>query len=303
MTLEVANQTVNLPTDIIQFAFKTKNQNALKVFVAAKLASSGSFASKSSVFNSICILSGLQRRSVLHHLETLISLGWVGFDATKKHYYLRSWAFLKKKEFISSRAAFKLTITDMSHFKEFIFSAAVSLRISKQKIYNQSLLKDNHPKRHLKSEKSRSAINIRGIASQEHSSFRHEKALPYYGLSNQSIAEMLNLSLSRACEIKQLAIKANYIKTRKHFQLLAEYDSPQPNLRKSLFKAYGEQSSKIRINTQIRDGIKYLQLVIQLHDEITPAIRPIRINYNKLWKTKFIKSVSPLFLPISASSA
>ena len=293
MTPESANYKVNIPVELITYIFEHKLVNQFKIFVTSKMVTPGQFTANDSKFKALCLAANLKPRTVLKHLKHLTALGWINHDKANNKYYVRSWAWFRLQKTFTLRSSVCVKISDLNNFQALIAIALITQKIDNQKYYNQKRYKETHKNHRSASRKSRkSAVNKGDTASQDPSI---SSGLPYFGYSNGAIAKMLYISQTRACEIKQQAEAAGYISTNPRFKLIREFTEKIPNLKQFCQRAFGDDASKIRISTETRKGIKYYQLLLQLHTEIKPLIKLRRINYLKILKSRQYRSISPIF--------
>ena len=291
------NNTVNIPLGLIPLVFENKAVNQFRVFIAIKLVLPGR-VTNSKDLTKLCTATGFKKRTVLKHLDSLVSLGWVGHDKVNQTYYARAWAFLRSSQTFYNRSSVPVHVNDLKSLQPLLLTALLTQRINAQERVHNNLLKENGRKvKHFR-KPNKTAANKRGSASQVHSVSTEMPVIGflYFGLSNKSIAKMLNLSQTRACEIKSEAVKVGYITTTKRFKVLAEYEKPMPDMRLNYMRGFGSDRKNIRVSTQKRNGITYYQLVEQLYDEIQPLIRLKRINYLKMAKQKLIRSITPAYI-------
>ncbi len=288
------NNTVNIPLGLIPLVFENKAVNQFRVFIAIKLVLPGR-VTNSKDLTKLCTATGFKKRTVLKHLDSLVKLGWVGHNKVNQTYYARAWAFLRSSQTFYNRSSVPVHVNDLKSLQPLLLTALLTQRINAQEHHHNNLFKESGRKpNHFRKPRKTAAI-IRGAVSQVQtvSAEVQKIGFEYFGLSNKSIAKMLNLSQTRACEIKSEAVANKYICTKKHFNLIAEYDHPIPDMRNNFQCGLRNGHNNIRINTQKRKGVTYYQLLEQLHDEIIPLIHLKRVNYLKLAKQKHIRSITP----------
>lgn len=283
------NIRVNIPIDLIPYAFEHKLIKELKVMIAAKLISPGRIGRKDKFFERLCQVINLKPRTVVKQLKKLTQLGWVGHDTLSDTYYFRSFAWFRKTGWISKRASVSATVLDLSNFQALLVAGMVTFRINSQKYVNNRILSRSE-KLKLRAERKskKSATIISDVASQDQSfpGKMISQGLPYYGLSNLAIGNLLFISQTRACELKNEAVACGYLKTFKRLKPIFECEEGTPNLREIYLKVNGDGKKNIRINRCTRKGKGYVQLLEQLHDEIKPLIKLKSINYLRLMKQK-----------------
>ncbi len=295
MTQSTRKNIVNIPLGLIPLVFENKAVNQFRVFIAIKLVSPGHVKNSKEDLTKLCEATGFLKRTVQKHLSSLVSLGWLGHDSINQTYYDRSWASFRTSGIFFNRLSIPVSLDDLKSFQPLLVAAMLTQRINAQEHHHNNLFKESGRKpNHFRKPRKTAAI-IRGAVSQVQtvSAEVQKIGFDYFGLSNKSIAKMLNLSQTRACEIKSEAVANKYICTKKHFNLIAEYDHPIPDMRNNFQCGLRNGHNNIRINTQKRKGVTYYQLLEQLHDEIIPLIHLKRVNYQKLAKQKHIRSITP----------
>ncbi len=275
---------ITIPIQLISLIFNQDCVSEFKVFVVAKMLTPGRFHRRSPEFDKICSHSCLQSRTVLKHLNNLALKGWISYDSAKCMYYLRSWSWFRKREIFYKRISVTIKHENLDSFRAFLSSAVISAGIKTQFYCYTQKAKNGILKIKTIEKPGKSATIIRGVASQDmpDSYSQQDIVLPYFGYSNQGIANLLGYKLTRACELKHEAESEGYLKTRPHFLLIQELSSPVPNIRQSLYKAFGNEASKIRIIQKTRRKTKITMIVKQLHDEIIPLIELKKVDYRRM---------------------
>jgi len=279
------NKIVNLPLGLVKQAFNERFINSLRVFTAAKMATSGYFEVKGEDFERLCQLSGYKKRTVLKHLDYLNLKGWVGKDNKLKRYYVRSWAYLRHTGIFCDRNSVKVTVNDINRFRVLLVASVLTERTQKMKTYNEKHLRERGI-RNRKAAKA-TANTISGFASQVTFAVKPDVPglIPYYGMSNRGIGRAINFSESRARQLKLLAVGERLIRTRKKYKDTGVRFTFEPNIHHHLKTAYGDDAKKMRL-IKVKEGtLTEIKVVEQLHDEIDPNIRLSRINYQKRVKS------------------
>lgn len=135
----------------------------------------------------------------------------------------------------------------------------------------------------------RAAVSKGGTAPQVLSAdaLSNKEQFPYFGLSNRGIGKHLNLSESRARQIKQKAVGLGLLRTQDHYELIIESHSPKGVL--SAYKIAFPDEKGIRLKKNSRKRYDSCQVLRQLHTEIIPQIKLFRINYLHKIKQKKMK--------------
>lgn len=290
MEIRTVNKSVNVPLDLILLGFQKKSLSRLKVLVAAKLATKGIFVADSATIHLLSELSGFQPRTVRKHLADLVADKLAGFDPITNTYYIRSWASLRSQNMLFHRLAVPVAADRLHLFRELMITGLFAVRILPQMYF----LRKSAVNIHLaKRKRKKSAITKWGIASQDRFLFPdcNPSAIAYTGLSNEAIAKMACLSVSRACKLKHDAEAAGFISTAPRFRVLHVFNTSQPALREKYAK-YTADKANIRFLKSTIDNKPVYLLVAQLHDHIRLNISIKRVNYLRLYKKALVKQLS-----------
>lgn len=291
---------LTIPVQLLEYAVKQAIQPELKVFLGAKMVSPGYITDKSKEFTNLCDFTGLQRRTVLKHLDHLVRLKWVGYDQKAKRYYIRSWACLRSQDLFYERASVSFREKDMSTFREFVAGVLIGNKLSKQEYYFKKLaqeqdkykVKSNKKLRKARlAEASKSVTNKGSVTPQDVDANQaiFSRLPGYNGLSNAHIADVLNCKYTNACNLKHDAEKAGYIRTNPKLRIIKALPRPDYSIRSQYRKAFGNDARKLRFSTELVNGVKTCCLLQQLHDEIIPLIPTRSVKYLKMLHKKQLK--------------
>jgi hypothetical protein len=292
-------QSVYIPVELIQYVFDNRLFNVFKTFTAARMVTPGQFTQGDHWFHALCKALGLQPRSVVKHLQSLHKLDWVGYNKSKQTYYLRSITWFRINRYFVERHSVKAAPNDLPHFRALLLTAVLQLGIQRQKHYIKRTYYDHGFRRFFPWRPVESAVVKGGTALQDSTGLPLAlKKLPQYlGYSNTGIGKKISYSKTRACEMKHEAEKAGYLISKPHYLLIAESDRPIRNWRKSFIQSGFSGSHKVRLLKTTDNGVTRYQLVYQLHDEITPKIGLIRIQFFKRVKQALRRSGNLSILP------
>jgi hypothetical protein len=87
------------------------------------------------------------------------------------------------------------------------------------------------------------------------------------------IADLLGCKKTRASQLRQLAAKAGFIKTRHRFIEIARLPKPDHNIRNYLNELYPKLQGKIRFSMIGFKGVVTIVVLVQSHDEIIPKLQ------------------------------
>lgn len=189
-------QTLNVPLEASQIAIKQGLLNELRVYLSLKFqADNGQIRTSNIDYDRLSELSGFQdKRTIEKHLETLLSLNWIGKD--NRWTFIRSFERIRKTLSAESRTAVEIRPKDVQHIKEFILGAKIG-HSARAKRY------------------ARKKPGAKPITKQPSGEpFKPEN------ISCSLIAEWFGYSRSTASRMKQRAKKAGYLNYRHHFQNL-----------------------------------------------------------------------------------
>lgn len=295
-----------IPVQLIQEVFKLGIIKEFKVLVGAKMLTPGILRWGSSEVIQLSMLVGLKQRTLKKHLDRLVTINWVGYNASTKTYYLRSWTWLRDSGQFFKRASVPICLKDIASFQAFLAGSLIGLSILNMKYACDMYVRNNGNKMDKLEYKQRkrsrkqveSVINDGGMTSQGStaSSPLRNKIPIYFGMSNAGIAKLLCCSYTNACDLKNAAERAGYIKTKPHFSKVIELNEPNFGIRHWCQMSLSEERARrLRHITVKKKGVKQLMLVEQLHDEIHPLLDYHRINYLQKIKQKR-KKKSPAVL-------
>jgi hypothetical protein len=295
---------INIPLDVIRIAIQANKMNTLKVFATAKMVSPGRFLLNSYHYQQLCQLSGLKHRTIQSHLKTLISWKWVSFDPVAKMYYLRSWSWFKENDKINSRSVLPIKTDQLPNFQQYVSAGIISENLFLQNNVIQTNRSQTSSNKRLNKVSSISVVNKRETTAQEIFVPEFGRNIPatYTGLSVFKIAALLNMAKSRASIIKNEAAKLGYLSLQHRFKLIAEFNQPFPNFIAHYRNTTGSDEP-LRVNTYIRNKKKVFQLLVQLHDQITPLIKLKKVAYSRQLTQKLRKRHQNRSLSFSPSPA
>jgi len=94
----------------------------------------------------------------------------------------------------------------------------------------------------------------------------------YFGLSADFMGKMLDLSRTRAVELKQIAVRCGYMECNHRYQEYATIDCPDHASRRLIGYADPDITHKLRIYPGRIGGKEVIKVMEQLHDEVIPKL-------------------------------
>jgi len=286
-------KSLQIPVELIQNAVQKGTIPEFKVFIGAKMVSSGAFRAKGPEFFALCRFVGQEPRTINKHLHYLVQHDWLGHKESTQTYYDRSWEHFHYTKRFTSRKSVNFQERDMATFREFITGSLLTWQLEKYKYY---CLKNEKKKKvfNIKLQEQQKGRLIRSVAYKSRATYQDASTAPtadytfpeYFGFSNHRIAELLNCKYTQACNRKHEAEKAGYIATFQKFMVLEEFLKPDYNVRSWYYKGRGDTAKKYRFTTDIQHGKTVICFVQQLHDEIVSTMTLKRIPYFQNHKAK-----------------
>ncbi|MEO8148555.1 MAG: hypothetical protein ABI723_12995 [Bacteroidia bacterium] len=251
---------IQIPVPLIRYGINHNLVKELQLLAAFKFVGSGKIHKDSSEFKAAIELLGVKdKRTIEKRLLAIQNLGWVSLSSKSGYYFISGFEKLKKQYAFKGQKAAVCELGALKKFREFVDGALISENINGQKLYYNYLL----PK-----QKRAAAIN-KG-AARKLKSASLQVAPPYYGLSNKSISKLLKCCLSVACERKQAAANAGFIKTIKKRRVISYLYRPDYKIRMAFSGT--ESEAIIRFEVVKRKNKNLIMVFEQLHDEIVPLI-------------------------------
>jgi hypothetical protein len=250
---------LSVPIDLMAHSVKNKKQNMLKLLLALKWFYSGKFSLDQDFYALLFQIPGFTcRKTINKHLNSLIKEGWITKSNRSNIYFTLSFERIRQKLGLKARRACKFYKNDFKSFPAFIAGA---------------LITDN----------SQSQVNAIRKKQRRHSALlngdrasKNNVSVPsnVVTLSIHKIAQILNCSPTRACQLKAQAERLGYIEGINRFQLytvLSEADVK--------FKGFMKQISPnlaCRLKCKRVPGSSQIEVSIQMSDEIKTFMRLTR---------------------------
>ncbi len=270
MYSEPINNKLTIPIELLEFAFHNKLVKALMIFMYLKYYTNGFVHKSSGLFQHLkSELDIKDERTLQRHLNSLISLKWIGLNESTGNYLIHSISQIRKQYQFIKRTACCFYFTELKNLKLKAVGAILSKQISVQKYLNSKKRKTKWV-----------ASNNRDDAFQPIkalSNFKRE----YFGFSNSVIAKIFKCSPTRACQLKQQAEKDGYIQVIHKFNNLMVLPAADNFLREQIYSNYPHMKGRI---TFIRQKNGKVNVVEQLFDEIIPLVQIKRLGGVKAGK-------------------
>lgn len=266
--LQERHKILLLPYQITEYVFYNDLYKPFSIFLYLKMFAGDKVSATDEVFAQLrqdLMMSDPKGRTFRKHLQKLLELNWIGYNAKSGIYHVRSFDFIRAVNGFKKRRATKLFLKDIQNLQVYLAAVLICTKIHGQKYYWEKV-----------KGKSRTATKQRGVAKQSRAS-RHSTQPPYYGLCNRTIARLLGCKYTRACELKQAAAEAGYLTARHRYADIKEMDKADYMLRPMLAERSPNLAKRYRFWRQIKDGDKIVKVVQQLHDEIIPHIEYKRV--------------------------
>jgi len=193
----------------------------MQLYIYLKTHCSGKVKISKCDFQTIAKKIGLSSaRSVENNLKKLIVKNWVGYNKKSKYYFIRGIDKIRWLLGFKTKTAAEFDSREIKKLKAFLAAAKIGYLLDNQKRKKRATERNTGRSNHVARQSS-----------------------DYYPLANLALAKILNVSLSTAYVLKQLAHKAGYIDIKKSFEE-TNLDAYQEN---PLKKGLPELISKVRI--------------------------------------------------------
>lgn len=276
----------NIPVSLASMCFKNKLVNTLKTLVAIKQSFPvGYFAGSHENISTICKLADFDKRTVMKHINKLVSLNFLGYDKNKNLYYLRSWKYFKDNGY--DGATFKISEEDMVNFRAMIASAIVALEVSKHMAFCKFNRRRQQKHKVIISDilmgQRRVLSTAWGTVQLDCNSENSQRIIQpdYFGLSNETIGSLLGVGKTYGRRMKHMSENAGYLKTNGRFKMVYSAKAEFMDTRAHLSRGDEDAAGRLRY-IRHRGSI---MLVSQQHDEIIPQIGLNFKNSHRLQKS------------------
>lgn len=269
-----SDHKICIPVELIRYVIREKLGKAFALFIHLKCHSSGKVHKDSPLFRSADTVLGIKDgRTFRSYVAKLQALNWIGFNAESGYYFIRGFDFIRKSFHFKSRKAAIFDRREIDLLADGFLQGALIC----EKIKAQQYFWEVSPRRQAKF-----ATKTLGVANQNFPASDASRP-PYYGLSNKAISEILFCKMTRACELKQQAEAGGYLKTKKHFDVIAKLPKQDFMIKKTIAANHPELGKRVRFRARRIRKHTVIEVLKQLHDEILPQIGFKNIKrYNKI---------------------
>lgn len=250
-----------IPVGLALYAEKENLVEALKFYIGLKLSCSGKFQPSKRPFKLLMVQMGINSRTTLNNrLKALKKLNWIGFNPNSDCYFIRGYKRVCGDLNIPYSTCVEFSSDYFKDFRPFIFASVVGQKIKtieyarkrrKGKVkFVPQYWEGTHP----------------DLPS-------HLLDLGYNGLSNSAMAGFTGKSMSRCSELKNLAEKAGYLRTKEKL-ITVDIRERSPKIREILRELYPDKYERFKIKI-IKKGKNKgkLKILEQSMDEIIPLLR------------------------------
>lgn len=248
------------------------HQNMVKpfgLFVFLKLHSSGKLHQDSPVFEQAKKeLRIKDRRTFEKYIQRLLQEGWIGYNKASGYYFIKSFSRTPIYEGFVSKTAVILLPAYLKNIQAFLVGAIVGERIKHQQFVELA----QRRRRKLAIENPHIANTADALLCSYLRRNPDAGLLPYHMLSNKRIAEILGCKQTRACVLKRQAASYGFLRLTKKYRHIAFLDKADFELGRARYQ-HMPNGHKLLFRTVEVNGIKKVELVEQLPDEITPLLK------------------------------
>ena len=252
---------LTVPVEIIELANNKGYLKPLAIYLYLKLFVGDKVSHQNKIFDQLCIdLKMTDSRTFNKHISVLLSLNWIGYNKTSKIYHIRAFNYLRTVHELKSCQACITKLDDILQIQLYAIGVIINYAIRKQ-IYFQKRAKGI----------LRTATKKGPVAKQSKVP-RRSSILPYCGLSNRGLAKILRCKQTRACNLKNEAAKAGYLKNKHRYQDITILTKPDYLLRPTIFQGNQALANRVRFFSKKKGGDRRIIVVQQLRDEIIPLM-------------------------------
>lgn len=266
--LQKRHNILLVPVQISQFVYDNELTKPFSIYLYLKLLAGDKVAASDEVFNSLRTdlkMADPKNRTFRKHLQKLLDLNWIGYNAKSGIYHIRSFDHIRAVNGFKKCRATKLFLRDIKQIQIYLVGVIICSEIHGQKYYWEIVKR-----------RSGTATKKRDVAKQSKASF-HSSKPPYYGICNRKIARLLGCKYTRACTLKNAAAAAGYLTIRHRYLDVKELDKADYLLRPTLAEQNPQLARRLKFWRQIKNGNKIVKVVQQLHDEIIPHLEYKRV--------------------------
>jgi len=260
---------LQIPVELSRHVVKNGLEKSFAIYLYLKFHSSGKIHKDAPAFQSIKKDLGINtNRTYQKHFQKLLDLNWINLSENSGLYYIRGFDRIRLEHQCKNRQATTLYYKNLKKLKAFLVGTILGAAVNGKKYVWEVVIK----------RKLRPVANKRDATSPARAYADRPKP-EYYGLSLPEIADLLGCKKTRASQLRQLAAKAGFIKTRHRFMELTRLAKADYNIREYLYELYPQYKNKIRFTQVVPKGKRKTKaeatiiVAVQLHDEIIPKLQ------------------------------
>lgn len=254
---------LQIPVELSRHVVTNGLEKSFAIYLYLKFHSSGKIHKDAPAFQSIKKDLGINtNRTYQKHFQKLLDLKWICLSENSGLYYIHSFDRIRLENQFKGRQATTIYFKHLKNIKAYLVGAVLGARVNGQKYFWDVVVK----------RKLRPVANKRDATSPARAYADRPKP-EYFGLSLPEIADLLGCKKTRASQLKQLAAKAGFIKTRHRFMEIARLPKPDYNIRHYLNELYPNLKGKIRFSMIGLKGVVTIVVLVQSHDEIVPKLQ------------------------------
>ena len=285
--LDQRHKILLVPVQLSQFVYDNNLNKSFAIYLYLKLFAGDKISADDELFDKLKTelkMRDPKNRTFRKHFKKLLDENWIGFNPTSGIYHIRSFDYVRAINGFKKRRATKLFLQDLKQIQIYLVGVIINAEIYAQKYYWERVKR-----------KPRTVTKQRGVTNQSRASF-HPSKPKYYGICNRSIAKLLNCKYTRACTLKNAVAKAGYLTVRHRYKDFIKLRAADFYLRPMVSQTDPAIAKRLKFWRKWEDGVKYIQVVQQLHDEIIPQMQFKRVTAFAALKVPFgiIKGHFPL---------
>ncbi len=227
-----------MPYSLLQYCVRHGEFNLLKVLLCCKLYYGNGF--KSVDLPELAKHAGLHQKTVITHINQLVTRRWIGYDSMRELYLNRGWNYLLTVIGDGSTTGYTITKHQIAQCKAFAIAATYDQLISSQQ-YRKWL---HNRERRQKGTSYQTGLEAKG----------------FYPVANKAYATIFDLSEATASRYRKLASDCGFIELKDE---LIKIDSPEgTKLHYGLMMEYSNE------HLIYRDGSYYIQKVTHVRSHM-----------------------------------
>jgi len=230
---------VFIPVEMCSWAFKNRFVRPFQVYIYLKAHCNGKMKiNKVDLYDIAQELELKSGRAIKNNIDLLLEKNWIGYNNNSGYYFIRSFDRIRADNGFKSRTAAEFNSDRILSFKGFIAGAVIGYMINIQR----------RKKRVTERNRSRSSPITRPTSE-------------YFPVASLALAKVLNVSISTAFKLKQLAAREGYILLRHNLKKI----NVPVSQKEALKRAFPEVANRV----VVVNG----RLAVQLPDTVLQCVR------------------------------